>query len=68
MCYCGDTRCRSCGPAQGNSRCDVCGKWDDDGGCDNPERCSEIQKANDEQFAEQLKEWDQIERELEDME
>lgn len=29
-CYCGDLRCWSCGPAQGNYRCPACGKWLDD--------------------------------------
>ncbi len=38
-CMCGDTHCRSCGPAQGNNRCEACGKWDDDGGCEDPEAC-----------------------------
>jgi len=38
-CMCGDLRCWSCGPAQGNSKCEICGKWDDEGGCDNPKLC-----------------------------
>lgn len=29
-CMCGDTRCWSCGPAQGNSCCNACGEWDDE--------------------------------------
>ncbi len=29
-CYCGDMRCWSCGPAQGNYRCPACRKWSDD--------------------------------------
>jgi hypothetical protein len=29
-CMCGDTRCGSCGPAQGNSRCGSCGEWQED--------------------------------------
>jgi hypothetical protein len=36
---CGDTYCRSCGPAQGNNLCEACGAWDDDGGCKDPEAC-----------------------------
>jgi hypothetical protein len=40
-CYCGDDRCYSCGPAQGNHFCRHCGKWDDEGGCTTPERCAE---------------------------
>lgn len=48
-CMCGDTHCRSCGPAQGNNRCEVCGAWDDDGGCSDPEACKkrikEIQES-----------------------
>ena len=40
-CYCGDTHCRFCGPTQGNNRCEACGAWDDDGGCQTPERCAE---------------------------
>jgi hypothetical protein len=47
-CYCGDLRCFSCGPAQGNNRCEICGKWDDDGGCDNPQAC---EAAADEMYA-----------------
>lgn len=30
-CYCGDTHCWSCGPAQGNTRCPICRAWADDG-------------------------------------
>lgn len=29
-CMCGDTRCWSCGPAQGNIRCPYCGMWSED--------------------------------------
>lgn len=39
MCMCGDTYCRSCGPAQGNVRCPICGVWSFDGGCENPAEC-----------------------------
>jgi hypothetical protein len=39
MCMCGDTYCRSCGPAQGNNRCSVCKRWTLDGGCEKPEDC-----------------------------
>ena len=50
-CMCGDTHCRSCGPAQGNNRCSVCGNCDDDGGCSNPVICAakevEQQKMED---------------------
>lgn len=28
-CMCGDTRCGSCGPAQGNLQCPVCNRWAD---------------------------------------
>lgn len=38
-CMCGDTCCRSCGPAQGNKCCEICGAWDDEGGCKDPEAC-----------------------------
>ena len=41
MCMCGDIRCWSCGPAQGNHKCPVCGKWDDEGGCEYPEVCED---------------------------
>lgn len=44
MCYCGDTRCRSCGPAQGNNRCEGCGRWDDEGGCVTLDSCAEETK------------------------
>lgn len=46
-CMCGDLYCWSCGPAQGNYKCEICGKWDDEGGCDNPEEC---QKTADEMY------------------
>ena len=46
-CMCGDLRCWSCGPAQGNSRCEICGKWDDEGGCENVKLC---QAKLDEQY------------------
>jgi hypothetical protein len=39
MCMCGDTYCPSCGPAQGNNRCPGCGAWDEEGGCQTPEKC-----------------------------
>lgn len=32
-CFCGDTHCPSCGPAQGNTQCVICHAWADDG-CD----------------------------------
>lgn len=48
-CYCGDERCYSCGPAQGNHFCRHCGKWDDEGGCKTPDVClQEIQRYEDE--------------------
>jgi len=31
---CGDIRCWSCGPAQGNSQCVSCGQWADEGPCE----------------------------------
>jgi hypothetical protein len=37
---CGDYRCRSCGPAQGNNYCYICGKFDDEGGCKTPKKCN----------------------------
>lgn len=46
-CMCGDTYCRSCGPAQGNSHCEVCGKWTEDGGCVNPAECEAKGKEMD---------------------
>jgi len=48
-CMCGDTRCSSCGPAQGNNRCFTCGKWDDEGGCDDSAACAVISKKEDEE-------------------
>lgn len=39
-CMCGDIRCFSCGPAQGNNRCPICRKWDDEGGCVDPLACA----------------------------
>ena len=47
-CMCGDTHCRSCGPAQGNDYCSVCKRWADDGGCENPEECNHIAREQDE--------------------
>jgi hypothetical protein len=48
-CYCGDTQCRSCGPAQGNRYCEVCCEWQDDfdapGSMHNEEECSAIAKV-----------------------
>lgn len=38
-CMCGDIRCPTCGPQQGNNRCHNCGKWDDEGGCDDRKAC-----------------------------
>lgn len=40
-CLCGDTRCGSCGPAQGNNRCEICGIWDDEGGCIDAKACED---------------------------
>lgn len=34
MCFCGDIRCPSCGPAQGNEHCPECGQWADEGLCE----------------------------------
>lgn len=61
-CMCGDICCRSCGPAQGNNRCDVCGRWDSDGGCESPELCREAGLTADQQYAEQMAEWAEIEK------
>jgi hypothetical protein len=36
---CGDLRCHTCGPRQGNNQCYICGAWDDEGGCDDPDAC-----------------------------
>ena len=60
---CGDLRCRSCGPAQGNDYCPYCGAWADDGGCKNPAECEA--KAN-EDAAGQEREY-LVEKILEDM-
>jgi hypothetical protein len=43
-CMCGDLFCSSCGPAQGNYKCVQCGAWSMDGGCENPERCAELDR------------------------
>jgi hypothetical protein len=51
-CMCGDTRCRSCGPAQGNSYCEQCGRWEEDGGCVDPEKCAQDAKKQEEALAE----------------
>lgn len=50
-CMCGDTHCRSCGPAQGNNRCEACGAWDDDGGCQDPEACKKRLKEIEADYA-----------------
>lgn len=50
-CMCGDTHCRSCGPAQGNNRCEACGEWDDDGGCKDPEACKKRLKEIEAEYA-----------------
>lgn len=54
-CLCGDTRCGSCGPAQGNNRCEICGKWDDEDGCIDAKACEdaadEMNRLLDEQEA-----------------
>jgi len=50
-CMCGDTHCRSCGPAQGNNRCEACGAWDDDGGCKDPEACKKRLKEIEAEYA-----------------
>lgn len=52
MCMCGDTHCRSCGPAQGNNKCYACGIWDDDGGCQTPVECAEKLAKFDKEQAE----------------
>ena len=44
-CMCGDIRCGSCGPAQGNHKCWCCGKWDDEGGCIDPKACDKKMAA-----------------------
>jgi hypothetical protein len=56
MCYCGDTYCPSCGPAQGNAKCYVCGKWSADGGCDDSEKCNAEARKQEDEFAAQLEE------------
>ena len=63
-CLCGDLRCRSCGPAQGNHRCYVCGKWDDEGGCTTPAECG----AKMEQWARDEERWEREEAENEERE
>jgi len=50
-CMCGDTHCRSCGPAQGNNCCEACGAWDDDGGCKDPEACKKRLKEIEAEYA-----------------
>mgnify|MGYP001583874285 CR=1 FL=1 len=49
-CLCGDTRCRFCGPRQGNNYCSVCGLWDDEGGCIDPDACLAILRAEDDRM------------------
>lgn len=56
-CMCGDTRCSSCGPAQGNYKCSFCGKWAEDGGCDDPEKCAAEAAKFEEEYAKQEAEW-----------
>lgn len=46
-CMCGDNRCWSCGPAQGNYKCQICGVWTDEGGCSNPSKCEAEAKKQD---------------------
>lgn len=53
-CMCGDTYCRSCGPAQGNGYCDACGAWAADGGCVDPKKCEIENRAYWESFAAQV--------------
>ena len=52
MCMCGDTYCKSCGPAQGNNYCENCGMWDMDGGCEVPEFCADMMKQYYDSLAE----------------
>lgn len=59
-CMCGDTCCRSCGPAQGNNRCEACGAWEADGGCADPQACLEVSRKLDQQFAEWLDESERL--------
>jgi hypothetical protein len=63
-CMCGDTRCWSCGPAQGNHKCEICGRWDDEGGCENREECDSKAEAMYAKMAEDEARW---QKELEEM-
>ena len=47
MCMCGDFRCWSCGPAQGNNQCPICYRWDDDGGCQDRAACLKVMDEED---------------------
>ena len=60
---CGDTRCHSCGPAQGNHYCPNCGQWDEDGGCVDPELCAAALRADDEQMYADFQEDERIAKE-----
>ena len=57
-CLCGDLRCPSCGPAQGNSKCQACGRWADDGPCEDPEACGSLSQQIDEAVAQEYAEFD----------
>jgi len=63
-CMCGDIRCWSCGPAQGNYKCDVCGRWSDEGGCINPSACQIEQEERDRKYVEELAEEERLAREF----
>ncbi len=63
-CLCGDLRCGSCGPAQGNSKCIICGKWADEGGCTDPKKCEEELIKFEEAWAKQEEEWSRMEANL----
>lgn len=59
-CMCGDIRCNSCGPAQGNSHCLQCGMWADEGGCAEPEKCAALEVAYVEAMAKEYEEMDKL--------
>lgn len=64
-CMCGDLRCWSCGPAQGNYKCSQCGKWSDEGGCEQPEVCGELDRQQAEAEAKYYAEMDAAEKDYE---
>jgi len=62
-CMCGDTYCRSCGPAQGNDKCPHCGAWTMDGGCADPAACEKAERAMVDGMAAQFEEDAKLEAE-----